>query len=54
MSFGSGEYDGESNPDLGNGSINGPLDHSLLVDPKFLFVGSKVGEGAHGKVYEGR
>jgi serine/threonine protein kinase len=26
----------------------------MLVDPKLLFVGSKIGEGAHGKVYEGR
>lgn len=40
---------------------NGPItasqltiDENLLVDPKFLFIGSKIGEGAHGKVYEGR
>lgn len=40
-----------------NGSITAPqltIDESLLVDPKFLFIGSKIGEGAHGKVYEGR
>ncbi|XP_047308597.1 serine/threonine-protein kinase STY13-like [Impatiens glandulifera] len=30
------------------------LDESLLIDPKVLFIGSKLGEGAHGKVYEGR
>ncbi|QHO39201.1 serine/threonine-protein kinase STY13 isoform X2 [Arachis hypogaea] len=30
------------------------IDESLLVDPKLLFIGSKIGEGAHGKVYEGR
>ncbi|KAG4992853.1 hypothetical protein AAZX31_09G253800 [Glycine max] len=30
------------------------VDENLLVDPKLLFIGSKIGEGAHGKVYEGR
>ncbi|KAE9618209.1 hypothetical protein Lal_00041819 [Lupinus albus] len=30
------------------------IDESLLVDPKLLFIGHKIGEGAHGKVYEGR
>ncbi|KAI4341878.1 hypothetical protein MLD38_026550 [Melastoma candidum] len=30
------------------------IDDSLLVDPKSLFIGSKIGEGAHGRVYEGR
>ncbi|GAB2272082.1 hypothetical protein Dimus_006901 [Dionaea muscipula] len=30
------------------------IDQNLLVDPKMLFIGSKIGEGAHGKVYEGR
>ncbi|KAL1321915.1 hypothetical protein AAHE18_14G160400 [Arachis hypogaea] len=30
------------------------IDESLLVDPKLLFIGSNIGEGAHGKVYEGR
>uniref|UniRef100_A0A1J3EY09 Serine/threonine-protein kinase HT1 n=1 Tax=Noccaea caerulescens TaxID=107243 RepID=A0A1J3EY09_NOCCA len=30
------------------------IDESLLVDPKMLFIGSKIGEGAHGKVYQGR
>lgn len=40
-----------------NGSIMAPqltIDENLLVDPKLIFIGSKVGEGAHGKVYEGR
>ncbi|RVW40906.1 Serine/threonine-protein kinase STY46 [Vitis vinifera] len=40
-----------------NGSIVAPqltIDENLLVDPKLIFIGSKVGEGAHGKVYEGR
>ncbi|XP_050383540.1 serine/threonine-protein kinase STY13 [Argentina anserina] len=40
-----------------NGSITAQqlkVDESLLVDPKLLFIGSKIGEGAHGKVYEGR
>ncbi|GLU17856.1 hypothetical protein SLE2022_342070 [Rubroshorea leprosula] len=30
------------------------IDENLLLDPKLLFIGSKIGEGAHGKVYEGR
>ncbi|KAL0347560.1 UNVERIFIED_CONTAM: Serine/threonine/tyrosine-protein kinase HT1 [Sesamum calycinum] len=40
------------------GSITGPddlcIDPRVLVDPKSLFIGSKIGEGAHGKVYQGR
>ncbi|CAL5192451.1 unnamed protein product [Lathyrus oleraceus] len=30
------------------------IDENLLVDPKLLFIGSIIGEGAHGKVYQGR
>eukprot|EP00262_Sarcandra_glabra_P015968 TRINITY_DN5042_c0_g3_i1.p1 TRINITY_DN5042_c0_g3~~TRINITY_DN5042_c0_g3_i1.p1 ORF type:complete len:366 (-),score=63.54 TRINITY_DN5042_c0_g3_i1:86-1183(-) len=30
------------------------IDEKFLLDPKLLFVGSKIGEGAHGKVYEGK
>lgn len=30
------------------------LDEKLLIDAQFLFVGAKIGEGAHGKVYQGR
>jgi hypothetical protein len=30
------------------------IDRDLLVDPKNLFVGDKIGEGAHGKVYKGK
>lgn len=41
-----------------NGSVTAPsqlsIDENLLVDPKLLFIGSKIGEGAHGKVYQGR
>lgn len=40
-----------------NGSINNSdctIDERVLVDPKLLFIGTKIGEGAHGKVYEGR
>ncbi|XP_058075315.1 serine/threonine-protein kinase STY13 [Magnolia sinica] len=39
------------------GSISVPqlrIDEKLLIDPRLLFVGSKIGEGAHGKVYEGK
>ncbi|KAF3447972.1 hypothetical protein FNV43_RR08679 [Rhamnella rubrinervis] len=49
--------DVESNLLSQNGSITTPqltIDDNLLVDPKVLFIGSKIGEGAHGKVYEGR
>ncbi|XP_077214392.1 protein kinase superfamily protein [Tasmannia lanceolata] len=30
------------------------MDEKFMMDPKLLFVGSKIGEGAHGKVYEGK
>ncbi|XP_022856992.1 serine/threonine-protein kinase HT1-like isoform X2 [Olea europaea var. sylvestris] len=30
------------------------LEPKWLVDPKLLFVGPKIGEGAHAKVYEGK
>eukprot|EP01018_Ginkgo_biloba_P000745 Gb_06689 [translate_table: standard] len=30
------------------------IDERLLIDARLLFVGSKIGEGAHGKVYEGK
>ena len=30
------------------------IDRKLLVDPKMLFIGDKIGEGAHGKVYKGK
>ncbi|KAK7265974.1 hypothetical protein RIF29_18611 [Crotalaria pallida] len=30
------------------------LDTKWLIDPKQLFVGPKIGEGAHAKVYEGK
>ncbi|XP_043724802.1 serine/threonine-protein kinase STY13-like isoform X2 [Telopea speciosissima] len=47
----------EKHPDTQNGLIPTPqfqIDEKLLIDPKLLFVGSKIGEGAHGKVYQGR
>lgn len=50
-----GEY--ESKSVTQNGSITAEqftIDENLLVDPKLLFIGTKIGEGAHGKVYEGR
>ncbi|MFS8014031.1 putative dual-specificity kinase TKL-Pl-4 family [Helianthus anomalus] len=40
-----------------NGSITSSdctIDERVLVDPKLLFIGAKIGEGAHGKVYEGK
>ncbi|XP_010558404.1 PREDICTED: serine/threonine-protein kinase HT1 [Tarenaya hassleriana] len=40
------------NGSLGTSQLS--IDESLLVDPKMLFIGSKIGEGAHGKVYQGR
>lgn len=52
-----GSVEKESKAVVKNGSITAPqltIDRSLLVDPKLLFIGSKIGEGAHGKVYEGR
>lgn len=52
-----GSVEKESSAVVKNGSITAPqltIDRSLLVDPKLLFIGSKIGEGAHGKVYEGR
>ncbi|GAV79729.1 Pkinase domain-containing protein, partial [Cephalotus follicularis] len=39
-----------------NSSLMAPpltIDGNLLVEPKLLFIGSKIGEGAHGKVYQG-
>ncbi|KAG6427704.1 hypothetical protein SASPL_111950 [Salvia splendens] len=35
-------------------SVELSFDEKVLVDPKSLFIGSKIGEGAHGKVYQGR
>lgn len=35
-------------------SGNGFLDPKWLIDPRLLFVGSKIGEGAHAKVYAGK
>ncbi|KAJ8749936.1 hypothetical protein K2173_013851 [Erythroxylum novogranatense] len=39
-----------------NGFYSGDfdLDAKWLIDPKLLFVGPKIGEGAHAKVYEGK
>ena len=30
------------------------LDAKWLIDPKLLFVGPRIGEGAHAEVYEGK
>ncbi|KAG1338140.1 putative serine/threonine-protein kinase STY13 [Cocos nucifera] len=40
-----------------NGTVPAPsldIDEKLLIDPRLLYIGSKIGEGAHGKVYEGK
>lgn len=41
-----------------NGFYSGEEEFNLeakwLIDPKLLFVGPKIGEGAHAKVYEGK
>lgn len=41
-----------SNNAFYSGEFN--LDAKWLIDPKLLFVGPKIGEGAHAKVYEGK
>lgn len=49
--------DGEPKSLSENGSLTDAqlsVDENLLVNPKLLLIGSKIGEGAHGKVYEGR
>ncbi|KAL3633387.1 hypothetical protein CASFOL_022914 [Castilleja foliolosa] len=50
--------EGGSSKGSSRGSITASADLSIdervLVDPKSLFIGSKIGEGAHGKVYQGR
>ena len=30
------------------------FDPKWLIDPQHLFVGPRIGEGAHAKVYEGK
>lgn len=43
--------------EAGRGFLNADelrLDPKWLIDPKLLFVGPRIGEGAHGKVYEGK
>ncbi|PWA54805.1 protein kinase superfamily protein [Artemisia annua] len=49
--------EGTSKSVCSNGSVTNSdctIDERVLVDPKLLFIGAKIGEGAHGKVYEGR
>jgi hypothetical protein len=43
-----------TNGSLTSSTTQFTIDENLLVDPKLLFIGSKIGEGAHGKVYKGR
>ncbi|KAK8928652.1 Serine/threonine-protein kinase HT1 [Platanthera zijinensis] len=43
--------------EVGRGFLNVDelrLDPKWLIDPKLLFVGPRIGEGAHSKVYEGK
>ncbi|KAK1271655.1 Serine/threonine-protein kinase HT1 [Acorus gramineus] len=44
----------EKNGSIGEVPLKFEIEEKLLIDPKLLFVGAKIGEGAHGKVYEGR
>jgi len=44
MESGSGFYAGEGLS----------IDPTWLIDPKLLFVGPRIGEGGHAKVYEGK
>ena len=44
MESGSGFYAGEGLQ----------IDPNWLIDPKLLFVGPRIGEGGHAKVYEGK
>lgn len=51
------EGDRERNMGSGNGVYSVgefSLDSKWLIDPKHLFVGPRIGEGAHAKVYEGK
>lgn len=34
-------------------SLSG-IDEKVLMEPRLLFIGAKIGEGAHGKVYKGK
>ncbi|KAI3500931.1 hypothetical protein L1887_36760 [Cichorium endivia] len=43
---------GSGNGFYSTGEFN--LEAKWLIDPKLLFVGPKIGEGAHSKVYEGK
>ncbi|KAI3748097.1 hypothetical protein L6452_10967 [Arctium lappa] len=43
---------GSGNGFYSAGELN--LEAKWLIDPKLLFVGPKIGEGAHAKVYEGK
>lgn len=49
--------DGEPKSLSENGSLTDAqlsIHENLLVNPKLLLIGSKIGEGAHGRVFEGR
>lgn len=50
-----GEGTGQSVKTVSIGKVKGfYLEERFLINPKLLFVGPKIGEGAHGKVYEGK
>lgn len=58
-----GAYNGGDRVGFSSGSMmKGPdpvsadeptIDERWLVDPKLLYLGPKIGEGGHAKVYEG-
>lgn len=45
---------GQSPKSMQSPTYNLQVEDKWLIDPKLLFVGPKIGEGAHGKVYEGK
>ncbi|KAL3676846.1 hypothetical protein R1sor_026794 [Riccia sorocarpa] len=47
-------YGDIGSPGSNNGVTEFSLDKRWLINPALLFVGAKIGEGAHGKVYQGK
>ncbi|KAL2608835.1 hypothetical protein R1flu_027408 [Riccia fluitans] len=47
-------YGDVGSPGSNNGVGEFSLEERWLINPALLFVGAKIGEGAHGKVYQGK